>query len=524
MKNVVIGLLGPTLDKGYAKKRWERWRPTVSVCMHEDFQIDGFELLYEERHQELADRIRDDIKSVSKETDIQFNTIEYGDPWDFEKVYSCLHDFSQSYNFKDDTNYYIHITTGTHVAQICLFLLTEANFIPGNLLQTSPDFETKSPKGTYRIIDLDLSRYDAIAERFKMAADFGTSFLKSGIETRNKNFNEMIDEIEQVAVNSKSPILLMGPTGAGKSQLARNIFELKKQRNNLVGEFVELNCATIRGDAAMSALFGHKKGAFTGALADRAGLLRKADKGLLFLDEVGELGLDEQAMLLRALEDKTFLPMGSDKEDKSDFQIICGTNKDLKEAVAKNQFREDLLARINLWTYTLPGLNQRKEDIEPNLSYELNKLIKDSGRKVTFNKESRDKYLSFALSPTASWTANFRDLNASITRMATLASSGRIGVDNVNREIQRLEDDWRQEEKDFPNISRIMTKDAIADIDPFDLPQLENALQICTESKSLAEAGRKLFSVSREKRKTSNDSDRLRKYLAKFELDWDSIH
>src|SRR6185369_871819 len=109
------------------------------------------------------------------------------------------------------------------------------------------------------------------------------------------------------------------PTGAGKSRLARRIFELKKSRNLVKGEFVEVNSATLRGDAAMSALFGHVKGAFTGAVSDRPGLLRKADQGVLFLDEIGELGLDEQAMLLRAIEEKVFYPLGSDREASSDF-------------------------------------------------------------------------------------------------------------------------------------------------------------------------------------------------------------
>ena len=120
----------------------------------------------------------------------------------------------------------------------------------------------------------------------------------------------LIETVERVAIRSAEPLLLTGPTGAGKSQLARRIFELKKLNNQLKGNFVEVNCATLRGDQAMSTLFGHKKGAFTGAVADRPGLLKSADGGVLFLDEVGELGQDEQAMLLRAVEEKRFLPLG----------------------------------------------------------------------------------------------------------------------------------------------------------------------------------------------------------------------
>jgi transcriptional regulatory protein RtcR len=128
-----------------------------------------------------------------------------------------------------------------------------------------------------------------------------------------------------------------------------------------------------------------------------------ADKGVLFLDEIGELGIDEQAMLLRALEEKTFLPLGSDREAHSDFQLIAGTNQDLLAAVRQGRFREDLLARINLWTFTLPGLRSRPEDIEPNLQFELEQFEARTGHHVTFNKEAREKFLQFALSPSSPW-------------------------------------------------------------------------------------------------------------------------
>ena len=167
---------------------------------------------------------------------------------------------------------------------------------------------------------------------------------------------------------------------------------MKKARHLVKGGFVDVNCATLRGDGAMSALFGHVKGAFTGALKDRSGLLRSADKGILFLDEIGELGQDEQAMLLRALEEKTFLPLGSDRETESDFQLIAGTNRDLVSAVREGRFREDLSCRINLWTFFLPGLRSRPEDIDPNLQFELDQHAQKTGHRVTFSKEAREEF------------------------------------------------------------------------------------------------------------------------------------
>ena len=169
----------------------------------------------------------------------------------------ALHDFARRYEFDpEQEQYLVHITTGTHVAQICLFLLTESRHFPGKLVQTSPPPRHQSDSsGSFQIIDLDLSRYDRIFMRFQDEQQEGRSFLKSGIETRSALFNTLIQRIEQVAIASSAPILLMGPTGAGKSHLARRIYELKKVRRQVEGPFVELNCATLRGDAAMSALF-----------------------------------------------------------------------------------------------------------------------------------------------------------------------------------------------------------------------------------------------------------------------------
>lgn len=521
----VIGFLGSTLDAAqFGPARWNKWRPTVSICMQEDLRIDRLVLIHGRQHQRLAKFVMDDIRDVSPETEIVPRVMDFDDAWDFEEVYGKLLDFAREYPFDPDAqDYLIHITTGTHVAQICLFLLTEARYLPGRLLQTQPQRGTPQPVGTWAAIDLDLSRYNSIATRFAEASAESASFLKSGIETRNTAFNRMIDEIEQVAVRSRAPILLMGPTGAGKSQLARKIYELKKLRHQINGPFVEVNCATLKGDSAMSALFGHRKGAFTGAVQDRPGLLKSADKGMLFLDEIGELGLDEQAMVLRAIEEGRFLPVGADSEVRSDFQLIAGTNRDLVQEVGKGRFREDLFARLNLWTFALPGLAQRREDIAPNLDYELERHAEREGARVTFNKEARDRYLTFAEGPAALWRGNFRDLAASVTRMATLSPAGRIDGDAVDFEIARLQSLWSGEGNKADNLAVLLTSEQLAALDPFDRVQLAYVVNVCRQCRNLSEAGRTLFAASRQHRKSTNDADRLRKYLAKFDLDWSGV-
>jgi transcriptional regulatory protein RtcR len=499
--------------------------------MQSDFSVSKIELIHHKEEKALAELTAQDIRELSPNTQVNLHCVSYENPWDFETVYGQLHAFADNYQFnQENENYYVHITTGTHVAQICLFLLTEARFIPAKLLQTSPGKQGDlcALYGTMQIIDLDLSKYDQIASRFAKEAEEANKYLKDGIETRNPAFNKMIDQIEQVALRSKAPILLTGPTGAGKSRLAKRIFSLKQQRMQLAGRLVEVNCATLRGDNAMSALFGHVKGAFTGAQTERTGLLREANHGLLFLDEIGELGLDEQAMLLRALEDKVFTPFGSDKEVTSDFQLIAGTNRKLYERVLDGKFREDLLARINLWTYDLPSLKDRIEDLEPNIQYELKKITTQLGYKVSFNQLAFKQYLDFGMDNNTLWHANFRDLNASITRMATLAIGGRITEEIVVNEITRMKSDWlgftkTKDDLALSVLNEHLSQIEINEIDLFEQAQLAQVIQICKSSKTIADAGRKLFNISRKNKTSQNDSNRLKVYLQKFNLKFTDI-
>lgn len=518
-RRVVIGVLGTVMDKrGKRANRLRKWRPTVALCQQPDLPVDRLELLHQPQDRGMAEQLTEDIRLLSPHTTVRPCPVTIADPWDFEEVYAAFLDFATRYKFDtENEEYLVHITTGTHVAQICWFLLTEARYLPASLIQTGPASrdapEEAVPVGRYSIIDLDLSRYATLTSRFQREQQESVSFLKAGIDTRNATFNALIDQIERVALRSTAPVLLTGPTGAGKSFLANRIYQLKQSRHQLTGRLVAVNCATLRGDNAMSTLFGHVKGAFTGAATARAGLLREADGGVLFLDEIAELGLDEQAMLLKAIEEKTFFPFGSDKEVRSDFQLIAGTHRDMRQWVAEGRFREDLFARINMWSFALPGLAQRREDIAPNVEYELQRFAAEAQSQVRFDKEARERYLRFADSPQALWRGNFRELGSSVARMATLADQGRITLALVEEEIARLQANWQT-----------ATPSVAMELDLFDKRQLETVLEVCRRSASLSEAGRELFSVSRMKKVNPNDADRLRKYLARFGLSWESLH
>lgn len=531
---VVHGFLGTTLDRGRRAKRWDKWRPSLGVVQQPDIRVDRFELFYPPSQLHLAEYVRDDIGLVSPHTTVVLHPIHIENPWDFEQVYDALWQYASTYTFNtDDEDHLVHITTGTHVAQICLFLLTESHELPGKLLQTSPPRRSGGdPAGTASVIDLNLARYDKLASRIAARTEDDVSFLKAGIDTQNAQFNTLIAQIERVAGVSDAPLLLTGPTGAGKTKLARRIYDLKQRRGRVQGAFIDVNCATLRGDGAMSTLFGHVKGAFTGALKDRPGVLRAADGGLLFLDEIGELGLDEQAMLLRALESGRFMPLGADKEVSSAFVLLAGTNRDLTKEVAAGRFREDLLARINLWTFELPGLAQRAEDIAPNLVYELARFADSHGSRVRMTGRAETRFLRFATAPDTPWRGNFRDLGAAVERMATLSDEGRIDEHHVDDEIARLRRSWRRPGDASVAgpadafLTRVCARKGIDvdTLDRFDRVQLADVLSVCQKSKTLSQAGRALFAASRAKKKSSNDSDRLRKYLAKFGLAFADVH
>ncbi|MGM0556285.1 MAG: RNA repair transcriptional activator RtcR, partial [Myxococcota bacterium] len=484
---VVIGFVGPQLDGGRGPERWQEWRPTVSLAQQPDLLVDRFELIYERNDIELIEVISEDIAAVSPDSEVRTHAVSFEDPWDFEEVFAELYDVSRSMPFfLEEEEYLLHITTGAHVQQLCLFLLAESRHFPASLLQTSPPRESDFVSGgRWRRIDLDLSTYDAIAARLDADQHEAQALFKSGIETRNDAFNALIERIERVAGTSEAPILLTGPTGSGKTSLARRIYELKKARQTLAGELVEVNCATLGGDTAMSTLFGQRKGANEA----HPGLLAEVDGGVLLLDNIADLDTDAQAMLLHTLESGTYRPVGADREVSSHFQLIAGTNRDLDVAVREGEFREDLLARIDLWSFRLPSLSERREDIEPNIEHELRRFTRETGRVVSFQRTARDRYLEFARSPKATWRGNFRDLNASVTRMATLAASGRIDTDIVDDEIARLRRAWGERETATDDkeayLRELLGDEAFHNLDRFDRVQLADVVHVCRECDTL---------------------------------------
>lgn len=460
----------------------------------------------------------------------------------FTQIYSIFAEWFTKFSFDtEEFDYFLYFARGNHFAHSFLItMLINIRHLPCRIVHVRRNKQGISPLLIPEIHEANFGKWLTDISSYEKKHYDTQSLLKSSIPTNNEKFNKLIANIEHIAMHSTAPILFLGPTGSGKSQLAKRIYELRKKVGTIRGNFVSVNCATLHGNLAFSTLFGHVKGAFTGAAANRNGLLKTADGGILFLDEVGELSLELQAQLLKAIEEKSYLPMGADTEVQSDFQLICATNKILADDIQRGLFRQDLYARINLWEFNLPSLKERLEDIEPNINYEIQRLREEKGLLADFTPEAKKAYLDFATSSEAIWTNNFRSLSASMERMVTYSLYGSITLDIVMQEIALLKKNWskcRQNpaisstEQDtkterFPLQNALAAQSKIPyahERDLFDAVQLEEVLTVCKNTASRSEAGRKLFAHSRQQKKSVDDTARLNKYLKGLKIRWEDI-
>ena len=220
--------------------------------------------------------------------------------------------------------------------------------------------------------------------------------------------------IEKVA-QTEARVLITGPNGTGKELVANQLHE-KSERANF--PLIEVNCAAIPSELIESELFGHVKGAFTSAVKDRAGKFEAADKGTIFLDEIGDMSLSAQAKVLRALQESMITRVGADKDIKVDVRVVAATNKDLKVEIAEGRFREDLYHRLAVILIKVPALNDRRDDIPMLISHFADKIASEQGNAVK-------KFSSAAINllKEYDWTGNIRELRNVVERLIILGGS-----------------------------------------------------------------------------------------------------
>jgi two-component system, NtrC family, response regulator len=249
-----------------------------------------------------------------------------------------------------------------------------------------------------------------LAFREQKRQQLKSSLKRDEIIGSSPSLMQALDLVAQAAATSVNT-LVQGKTGTGKELFSRAIHDNSSRSSK---PFVALDCASFTETLLESHLFGHKKGAFTGATADREGVLQAADGGTLFLDEIGELPMQQQSAFLRVLETKRFRPVGATKEITSDFRLVVATNKDLREMVRLGLFREDLLYRLRGLSITLPPLRERKEDLSELVTWWLDKRAESHGQQV---KVVSDDFMETIMA--YDWPGNVREFIHSMDRACT---------------------------------------------------------------------------------------------------------
>lgn len=261
----------------------------------------------------------------------------------------------------------------------------------------------------------------------------GTAQWRSAIITRSPAMETLLAAAFKVAKTSAN-VLIQGGSGTGKELLAKAIH---KASNRAKEPFVPVNCTAIPEAMFESELFGHQKGSFTGAFRDRPGLLQAAHGGTLFLDEIGDMPLDFQAKMLRALQEREFRPVGTTQTLKVDLRVISATNKNLEAAVAARDFREDLYYRLNVVALDMPPLAERREDIALLAEHFLGEIKARDGSEATAARSFSPEAMEVLLA--APWPGNVRQLRNVVEQCAVLCSSSLISATLVHNALRAKE-------------------------------------------------------------------------------------
>ncbi|SHN59772.1 sigma 54-interacting transcriptional regulator [Desulfovibrio litoralis] len=518
----ILDLLVYNDDNG-EEKRWTQ----IEGCIEQNqLPITQVHIFYFIEDIKLFEKMLKKLQEKYKHIHFSYDVFDC-DQYDTKKVAQFVYKYILTYKY--DTSKYNYYFTHPKQATLRTFMFyygISSRLACQYMIPFTPiSSEYRSQQILLRSIDLSV--YRDIAYECQQHTLLGYNVLLGGIQSKHPEMLNIVSEMENAVANSRGPLLLYGSTGSGKTRIAQQMAKLLKEKGYVQGPFIEVNCATLNNDLAASQLFGHVKGAFTGAIANYKGLLASANNGVLFLDEISLLDMQCQGMLLRAIEDGIWFPIGSETPVYGNFFLICASNVDLVSASKQGLFREDLLARISMWEYSLPSLKERSIDFEAYLDYELNNISTNICSLLLMHKEAKKMYIDFARSKQSVWRYNLRDLHASVQRMAAHSTDGRITVDIVSREMQYLKSNWIRWQntttETFELSQSLLDEEIYSNLDYFELVQLEAVLQECKKYKTLAEAGRTLFNKSRQIKSTQNDSHRLRLFLKKYNITWQMI-
>jgi len=392
-----------------------------------------------------AQGLRREIIARYQESEIRIFNIDIPDPTDYEELYLHMYKRCQEIMTAHETHkpeYYIATASGTPQMQTIWFLLAQSGLVPSILLKITPPRFLKPGQKAVSEIKLSLETFPHITSPSQRELEIETTYLRiEKLEAERKDIllqfsqYKMIGESHQLerikdtikaASQYDSSVLIQGATGTGKELVAQAIHfnSLRKEE-----PFIVVNCAAIPESLIESELFGHEKGAFTGAIQQKKGRFELADKGTIFLDEVGDMPLSAQAKVLRALQDKEITRVGGTKTIKTDVRLIAATNRNLAALISEEKFREDLYYRLKVIDIQIPTLRERREDIPLLISYFLGLHNHRYKRQKQLTRETMKLLFEY------DWPGNIRELENTIERAFVLSTGNIINETDLPQEL-----------------------------------------------------------------------------------------
>ena len=401
--------------------------PILSTLLKHQF--DSVRLLYNYPKKAVQDYIAFICDKVSISIEARHEPLT--SPVNFSEIYIAANKHLLEIN-NEGAEINILLSPGTPAMQAIWILLGKTKF-NAKYIQSSLEDGVK-----YIDIPFEISaEYTPTANRIESEKLLSLSNITApanpafkDIITRNPAMKKLIAQAEILA-QKDVPVLINGETGTGKELFARAIHHASARSNK---PFIAINCGAIPKDLIDSILFGHIKGAFTGAVSDKSGVFQQANDGTLFLDEFGELSADVQVRLLRVLQEGTFIPVGGNKEQKCDVRIIAATHRNLIESIADGIFREDLFYRVAVGVLHLPPLREREGD----LSLLADTILKQIGEK---DPSLKHKYFSVSarnIILNQPWKGNVRELQSSLMRAAIWSSQDEISSQDIQQSLFKL--------------------------------------------------------------------------------------
>jgi transcriptional regulator with GAF, ATPase, and Fis domain len=368
------------------------------------------------------------LKHLSPKTVVNVRHLPITDPTDYVAILKKLRvNLLEIQSEADKADYYVAVASGTPQMHACWLLLVAGGELPAKILHVRPPKFVSKDAPLISEVDLTSPEFPSVKpnlfaniDYLDSSLDVATIVKQIRIVGDHPSIKKAIETAAQIAP-SDHQVLILGETGTGKELFARLIHQLSGRKKE---SFVVVNCASVVEGLFESEVFGHKKGAFTGAIKDHLGKFLQADKGTLFLDEIGELGLSIQVKLLRVLQDKLVESVGGKKPVKVDVRIIAATNRDLRQAVAKGDFREDLFYRLGV-SINLPPLRERRSDIPSVAAHVLERVNLTLRRPIRLSVDAVKRLQNHA------WRGNVRELENVINNSASLTRKGVLEADDL---------------------------------------------------------------------------------------------